>query len=69
MSFWDSVKEFFGGAHEHVQDTQEHVNLEDLQQKAQDVGQNVAEKANEVGEQVGQKVEEVKEKLPGQDQK
>lgn len=63
MGFWDTVKGWFGGAAENVQDQAQHVNVEDLQQKAQDVSQQVGQQVQQTGEQVGQKVEEVKDKL------
>lgn len=67
MSFLDSIKEFFGSQIEGAQDVvAEHVNVEDIQQKAEEVGQNVGDTAGQVGEEVGKKVEELKEHLPGQ---
>lgn len=66
MSFWDSLKEMFGGAGEAVQNVQEQVNLEDLQQKAEDLGQGASDAAGQVGEEVAKKVEELKSNLPGQ---
>lgn len=66
MGFLDSLKEMFGGAAENVQDKVQDVNVEDLQQKAQDTGQQVSEQTQQTTEQVGQKVEEAKDKLTNQ---
>lgn len=67
MSFLDSIKEFFGSNdNEHLQALQEQVNVEEIQQKAEELQQSMQETGGEVGEQVTQKVDELKEKLPGQ---